>query len=126
MHLSPPVDRCTGNTHRCITIFIVRSCCFYVQRLAKSECERTILHFPSASLWTQTCFSNFSTVFSSTALKAMAPAVILPLLAYVCVRACVSSCTHTQLMKCKCLAAVVTVVRLSRCLQSKAPQSSLI
>lgn len=39
---------------------------------------------------------------------------------HVCVCACVSSCTHTQLMKSKCPAAVVTVVRLSRCRHSEA------
>lgn len=41
---------------------------------------------------------------------------------HMCVRACVSSCTHIQLMKCKCLAAVVTVVRLSRDVRSKDTQ----
>lgn len=45
---------------------------------------------------------------------------IAPTYICVCARACVSSCTHIQLMKSKCLAAVVTVVRLSQCLQSKA------
>lgn len=39
---------------------------------------------------------------------------------HVCVCACVSSCTHTQLMKSKCPAAVVAVVRLSRCRHSEA------
>lgn len=47
---------------------------------------------------------------------------IAPTCIYVCLCVCawVSSCTYRQLMKSKCLAAVVTVVRLSQCLQSKA------
>lgn len=39
---------------------------------------------------------------------------------HVCVRACVSSCTHTQLMKSKCLDAVVTAVRPSQFLRPEA------
>lgn len=39
---------------------------------------------------------------------------------HVCARACVSSCTHTQLMKSKCLDAVVTAVRPSQFLRPEA------
>lgn len=77
--------------------------------------------FSSAGLHgPQTCCSGSAAALSSAALLAVAPAVILPPLTCVCVCACVSSCTHTQLMKSKCPAAVVTVVRLSRCRHSEA------
>lgn len=95
--------------------------CFYeVEASCRSEtCTPPLHFFLSWSPWTPNPLLRLSCCSFLRSTAGRGPSCyIAP--TYVCVCACVSSCTHTQLMKSKCPAAVVTVVRLSRRRHSEA------